>query len=183
MDPRADLRRASIRNLTVPQSATRNRGTTNFPHTIAVREADSDCLAVFFQRRLSAALVAHHSLDHAFTRLGDLTFLAEPIGTVSADFACLASDFDGYELAHLVIAFAAGRHCATLLASRCRCTHVDRGIERRALCASSPDFFDGRPKAGTTGGTVTLHHHDRVAVCRPAARRRASELGAPAGER
>src|SRR5689334_17708572 len=93
---------------------------------IAHRAADRSPRAV----RSPAALVAHHALDHALAGLGDLTLLAEPVGAVRTYLACLAPDLDGHQLGHLVIAFAADRHGAMILAPARGCTNIDLGVER-----------------------------------------------------
>src|SRR5262249_2674471 len=80
--------------------------------------------------RSAAALVAHHPLDHALAGLGDLALLAEPVGAVGAYLASLASDLDGNELGHLVVALAAERHESMVLATARGCTHIDLGGER-----------------------------------------------------
>jgi hypothetical protein len=69
-------------------------------------------------------------LHHAFAGLGDLALLAQPVGAVGADLARLASDLDGHELGHLVVALATGRHAAIVLATAGGCTYIQRGIER-----------------------------------------------------
>ena len=79
---------------------------------------------------LAAAFVAHHSLHHAFAGLGDLALLAQPVGAVGADLARLASDLDGHQLGHLVIALAASGHGTIVLATAGGCTQIEFGTER-----------------------------------------------------
>ena len=81
--------------------------------------------------RSATALVAHHALDDALAGLGDLAVLAQPVGAVGAYLASFASDLDGHELGHLVVAFATGRHETILLATAGGCTNIQLVVERR----------------------------------------------------
>src|ERR1044071_7470914 len=67
---------------------------------------------------LASALVAHHPLNHALARLGDLALLAQAVGAVGAHLARLAPNLHRDQLLHLVIAFAAGRHASIVSAPR-----------------------------------------------------------------
>src|SRR5689334_13717336 len=46
---------------------------------------------------IAAALVAHHSLDHALARLGDLGLLAGAVRTVLAELLLLPGDGHGHQ--------------------------------------------------------------------------------------